>query len=446
MDTPICDFVREYNDSGFVRFHMPGHKGTPVLGAESLDITEIKGADVLYRPQGIIRKSEQNAEKLFGTARTVYSTEGSSLAIRAMLFLTLQYARQKGAKPVIFAARNPHKTFITAAALLGIEVKWLWGEGLSPLSCVFSAGELEKTLDKSDEKPTAVYLTSPDYIGNIADIKAFSEVCRKNGVLLLVDNAHGAYLKFLPEDLHPITLGADVCCDSAHKTLPVLTGGAYLHISRFAPELFKNTADRAADIFASTSPSYLILQSLDRANAFLDGGFREKLAETVRCTDELKRKLRERGFILSGEEPLKITLMPKSYGYTGDELAEILRNAQIEPEFSDPDYLVLMVSVMTDVSVFGRLERVFYGLEKRAEIRQTPPRLPGPEQKMPPQEALFSATERITADKAVGRVLADPCVSCPPAVPILMCGEVIDSAAAELFKYYGTDNLLVVKE
>jgi arginine/lysine/ornithine decarboxylase len=124
-------------------------------------------------------------------------------------------------------------------------------------------------------KPCAVYVTSPDYLGNQQDLAGLSAVCAARGIPLLVDNAHGAYLHFLPQPAHPLDLGATACCDSAHKTLPVLTGGAYLHIAKNAPERYARDAKRAMALFGSTSPSYLILQSLDRANAYLAGGYAE---------------------------------------------------------------------------------------------------------------------------------------------------------------------------
>ncbi|MBR6812647.1 MAG: PLP-dependent transferase, partial [Oscillospiraceae bacterium] len=226
-NTPICDFVRRYNEEKFLRLHMPGHKGEGPLGVEALDITEISGADSLYEAEGIIRQSEEIASEIFG-CRTYYSAEGSSLAIRAMLYLALMQAKKQGRAPLVAAGRNAHKTFMSAAALLDIDIMWLWGSGESYLACQIEAESLDKTLSECTVLPFAVYITSPDYLGNTLDIASLAKVCRKYGVLLLVDNAHGAYLKFLGR--HPIELGANMCCDSAHKTLGVLTGGAYLHI------------------------------------------------------------------------------------------------------------------------------------------------------------------------------------------------------------------------
>ena len=195
METPIADFVRRYADSGMIRAHMPGHKGKPFLGCEALDITEIRGADSLYEADGMILYSESHAGELFGSGRTVYSTEGSSQCIRAMLYLALTCGN--GSRTVV-AARNVHRSFVYAAALLDFEIVWLWPECSTSLcGCPVSAETLERTLATLPAPPAAVYLTSPDYLGSVADISALAEVCRKYGTLLAVDNAHGAYLRFL---------------------------------------------------------------------------------------------------------------------------------------------------------------------------------------------------------------------------------------------------------
>ena len=135
MRTPIADFVRAYANSGGVRLHMPGHKGKTFLGCEPLDITEINGADVLYSAHGIIDESERNASHLFKTAHTYYSTEGSTLAIKAMLMLAMQ-SRKSDTPPVVLAARNVHRAFISAAALLDFSVEWLYPAKTESL-CVF---------------------------------------------------------------------------------------------------------------------------------------------------------------------------------------------------------------------------------------------------------------------------------------------------------------------
>ena len=444
MHTPICDFVRSYAASEALRLHMPGHKGQPLLGPEALDITEIPGADVLYRARGVIRESEENAARLFGSARTLYSTEGSSLCIRAMLQLAQLYARLRGEKPRIAAGRNAHRVFLEAAALLDLEIRWL-GEGQELLSCPLTA-EAVAALFAEAEPPAAVYVTSPDYLGGCAELAAIGEICHQNGALLLVDNAHGAYLKFLSPSRHPLDLGADLCCDSAHKTLPALTGGAYLHLSQSCPRELLPMGEQALSLFASTSPSYLILQSLDLVNALLTGDYPARIADTAARLDGLKTQLRAEGWTLTGTEPLKLTLCPKSRGYTGEELGELLQQAGIVCEFADPDYLVLMFTPACGADAFPRLLDALQAVPSRAPLREAAPPLPPPAPVLTPREALLSPFETVPVEKALGRILASPSVGCPPAVPILICGERIGAEALRLFAYYGIETVDVLIE
>ena len=439
MDTPICDFVRRYAESNTLRLHMPGHKGVGFLGVERLDLTEIQGADSLYEADGIIARSEENATALFGCP-TYYATEGSSQCIRAMLYLALVQVKRLGKKPLIAAGRNAHKTFLSGAALLDWEVAWIYPKGGSYLSCDITAAELDAFL--AQKQPAAVYLTSPDYLGNVAPIREIAAVCHRHGALLLVDNAHGAYLRFLEQPRHPMDLGADLCCDSAHKTLPVLTGGAYLHTgSGFSKAQVKN----ALALFGSTSPSYLILQSLDGANAYLDS-YVSRLKAFLPAVTALKTRLERHGYTLYGTEPLKITIQAKPYGYLGTELADSLRKMGIECEFSDPDFLVLMVTPETGMDGLAQLEQALISLPPKPPIDHAPPALQIGKRVMSIREAVLSPWEDVPVAKCVGRILAAASVGCPPAVPILVCGERIDEHAQQCFGYYGIERCCVVME
>ena len=442
MKTPIDDFVRKYADSPTRRLHMPGHKGRGEL--ERYDITEIAGADSLYEAEGIIAESEANASAHFG-AHTLYSAEGSSQCIRAMLYLAAVRAAEQGRRPLILAGRNAHKTFVSGAALLDMPVEWLTPEGAdSYLCCPVTAEQLEARL-KSGEPPAAVYITSPDYLGNRADVESIACVCRRHNVLLLVDNAHGAYLKFLPEKAHPMDLGADMCCDSAHKTLPALTGGAYLHISRDAPPSLAEQARSALSLFGSTSPSYLILASLDRVNSYIAQGYPKRLEALCRRVDRLKAELLARGFELTGDEPSKLTLCPKSYGYTGESLGDELRGRGIEPEFCDPDYTVLMLTPESEGDL-DALQSALFDISRREPVESKPPRLDRlPTAVMTPRAAIIAQSELLPIDNCVGRIAAALTVGCPPAVPIVVSGERVDAEHLPILRYYGIEKLRVVK-
>ena len=442
MKTPICDFVKRYSDSNCTRLHMPGHKGSGVLGIEHLDITEIAGADSLYEASGIIAESEMNASTLFG-CKTYYSTEGSSQCIRAMLYLVMLSAKKENVRPLILATRNAHKTFHSALALLDLDVEWIYGDEKSYLTCNLSASSLAEHLDSMESMPVAFYVTSPDYLGNILDIRAISEVCRERGVLLLVDNAHGAYLRFLPRSLHPIDLGADMCCDSAHKTLPVLTGGAYLHLGNMVADELAPFVKDAMLLFGSTSPSYLILQSLDAANDYLER-YDSILAKYLPLVEDLKRRLSSLGWCLCGSEPLKITLAPKSYGYTGVALADMLEEKGIVCEFSDPDFIVFMLTPELGADGLAKLESTLTSIERCEAINTRPPEFKVKKRAISIREALTSAFEISDVEKCLGRVAAVSNVACPPAVPIIISGEVIDENAIECFNYYGIKTIKVI--
>lgn len=444
MNTPIYDFARTYANSDVIRMHMPGHKGSALLGCEPLDLTEIHGADELFAPNGIIAESEANACKIFG-CQTLYSTEGSSLCIRAMLWLAMKVAHTRGQKPLIYAARNVHKTFLTAAALLSFPIHWIPQDHTkSYLSSAIDWEQLEASLAAGDA-PSALYLTSPDYLGNIADIRAAASFCRSHDMLLLVDNAHGAYLRFLPQSLHPIDLGADICCDSAHKTLPVLTGGAYLHISGHAPEICSQYAKNAMSLFASTSPSYLILESLDRCNPVLAQQFPTTMQTCIRQIEAVKDQLRCHGWQLIGDEPMKLTIRPKSQGYTGTALAIELEKHRIYAEFADPDHLVLMLSPMNYPQEISYLQDVLCSLPRYAPLTDAPPVIPTAETVLHPCDVMFADTEVLPAADCIGRICAEFALSCPPAVPIVMCGERISPEAVLAMQYYGIRFCTVLK-
>lgn len=469
VTTPIVDFVRRYARSGTSRLHMPGHKGQSLLGFEPWDITEIKGADELYGADGIIAQSEANATRLFGTVHTYYSTEGSSQCIRAMLCLALQAAPAAGQRPVLLAARNAHKALLYAAALLDFDIQWLWPapqDAGALCSCPVSAAKLTGALQglaQQGKRPFGVYITSPDYLGGVQDIAALAEVCRDFGVPLLVDNAHGAYLRFLPQGgQHPIALGAAMCCDSGHKTLPVVTGGAYLHLGKNAPVQDEVAVRNALALFGSTSPSYLILQSLDKCNQILSEGYSLRLLQCCGHLTRLRRELNEAaaakhcpGPLALESEPLKVTLDAAVLGLSGTELAEKLRAAKIECEYADPRYLVLMFTPDNPPQDFERLSAAVLRI---AEELVGPVTLPeetvgefadlerGLHRRCTIRQAVFAPQEQLPAEQAVGRICAMPTVSCPPAIPIVVSGEQITPAAAAWMKRYHVEEVSVIRE
>lgn len=438
-NTPVYDFIKKYRAEK-ARFHMPGHKGKGRLFKD--DITEIDGADVLYRPEGIIAESEKNASAIFGSKATFYSTEGSSLCIRAAIFLIAEYARYTGRAAAVAAARNVHSSFVSACALTDVEPTWLYGKNENLLAYSFDKAELTEVL--AEEKPVAVYITSPDYLGNRANIAEIADICHAHGALLMVDNAHGAYLAFTKQNLHPLESGADLCVESAHKTLPCLTGTAYLHIGKNAPDFLAENANYALNLFASTSPSYLLIYSLDRFNGNA-GIFAKKVKTCQSVVENLKLNLEKNGYTLVGNEPLKITLNAKKYGYYGEEIAKVLRDNRIIAEFYDKDFLTLMFSPYNSLRSVNRLEKALLSLRRKPEINEKPPKAAVCQKVLSVRDAVFSAFEDIPVSQAEGRILAGLTLSCPPAVPIAVSGERLTAEAIAALKYYGVSVIKAVR-
>lgn len=439
MDTPIIDFLNSYASSGTLRCHMPGHKGRGMSFVSAAnDITEITGADSLFDAESIIAESERNMSVLYRTAATAYSTGGSTLCIQAMLAIMKSEGRR------VFAVRNAHRAFLNAAALLGLEVDWIMPEyrgGI--LSGEVSPAAAEAALSGCGEH-ACLYVTSPDYTGRMADIRGLAAVCRRHGARLIVDNAHGAHLAFMPENMHPIALGADMCCDSAHKMLPALTGAAMLHTSR--PE-YAEKLKPAMGLFGSTSPSYLIMASLDSCVKYLAGEIRQDIAAALPELEALRGEFSDR-LVFADGDPFHITICAAESGHSGKELAALLRKNGCECEYADDSIVILLMSPADRPEDFRRLrEMIGRALAEahRTEPVRTPFRQELPVRAMSIREAVFAPSEDISVDEAEGRICAAVRVPCPPAVPIAASGEIIDRSCINIFKRYGIFTVNVVK-
>ncbi len=272
------------------------------------------------------------------------------------------------------AARNAHKALLYAAALLDFDIQWLWPapDAAGALcTCPVEPEALASALDELSAEgrtPFGVYLTSPDYLGFVQDIAGLSAVCHAHGLPLLVDNAHGAYLHFLKEgSRHPIQLGADLCCDSAHKTLPVLTGGAYLHLGSSVQADEARCAQCAGPLWLHQP----LLSHFTVAGRRQRGSGRRLPGEAGRLPlaagdalpglDALRPGL---ALPLTGahREPLKLTLDAAALGLSGQQLAQALRERGVECEYADPRYVVLMPSAESSAAEFACLQTALHAI------------------------------------------------------------------------------------
>ncbi|MEE5992526.1 MAG: amino acid decarboxylase [Oscillospiraceae bacterium] len=426
----VMQFLDSYADSEILRLHMPAHHGKALNSmlsrAYQLDITEILGADSLFEADGIILEGEKRTAQLYGSGSCCWSAGGSTLCIQAML------AKMRTENRTIVSNRTVHRAFLNGCILLGLDVEWVFPKKGDIISGEYDSEDFERKLQllaKQGEK-ACIYVTSPDYRGKIQDIAGLAELCRKYGAKLLVDNAHGAHLAFLQENRHPLYLGADYCCDSFHKMLPSLTGAAVLH-SRYqdAPEL-----KQYMQMFGSTSPSYLIMRSIEEAVEWLE----EK--QTLQDAKQKALAIRERiPYDWVGDDPFHLTISANGVDFAGQ-----LRQHGAEPEYADKICCVMLLSPFMNESDFQRLEGILRAC--KPSMSTLPPELPkAPQRACEMRKACFSEWEMIPIEKAEGRICATVQVPCPPAVPMVMSGEIFDKNWIDYMKYFGLQTVGVIK-
>lgn len=341
--TPLYSALLQHQKLGRSAFHTPGHSGGKLPFPSDLlqlDVTELPDTDSLYEADGVILQAEQRAANVIGTARTLFSSGGCTLCIQTMLRLVSAKSNCK----TILTDRILHRSAVHAMALLDLNPVWLMprADAGSGFPGRIHRDDVEFLLKKHSDV-AAVYVTSPDYFGVLADIKGIAEVCKKYGVPLLVDNAHGAHLFLTSEDRHPIHQGAAMTACSAHKTLPVLTGGAWLNI---ADKAYVEDAKDAMALFGSTSPSYPVMASLDLCAQWAE----TQAKKAYKALEQRVAKIRElavaNGLALPiGEaDPTRITLQTAPIGLTGEEVVRVFHNHFVEPEYADGANIVLIAT------------------------------------------------------------------------------------------------------
>lgn len=423
-------------------FHTPGHKGScgflPLDG--SLDLTELPDTDSLYESSGCIRQSEKEAARLFGAKYTAISSGGCTLAIQGML------AAFAGAGSKVIFCRNIHRSAIHTAMLLGIDPVWVKhrqdaGQGLPGRIVPEDVrGAIEKNPDAA-----AVYLTSPDYYGCMSDIAGISRVCRQYDIPLLVDNAHGTHL--ISFGKHPITLGASASACSAHKTLPVLTGGAWLNCN---DERGVDRIKSSMALFGSTSPGYLTMASLDLARAWMESEGIAAFRELAGKVNSLRELAVQAGFGLpEGEcDPVRLTLLTRRVGMSGDEAAAYFRDRGAECEHSDSCAAVFILTPFNSAEDIGRLRRAIADFPRREPLADTfegyfPTGLP--KKRMIPRGALEKPSKSIPTEMAYGFVAAEVACPCPPGVPVVMPGEEINEKCVNILLKTGITRINVIE-
>ncbi|MBC8536275.1 DegT/DnrJ/EryC1/StrS family aminotransferase [Feifania hominis] len=438
--TPLYDLLVDYTKKTSVRLHMPGHGGQlheamKVLSTITpFDVTELPATDNLYAPGGPIAEAEELARELFGSRVSVFCAGGATLALQTALLL----AGGEGA--ALLVDRRCHQSVFHAMALLDQHPHWLYPEGDDPCAQVLSAQALE-SLAAAHPEASAVVVTSPTYYGVRSDIAALADVAHRHGMALVVDNAHGSHLIALGGgELHPIRQGADYVIDSAHKTLPALTGAAYLHAN--AP-CTPQSCKAAMALFGSTSPSFPILASLDLARAFLADRPQafERLRGLILDLRELLECAAGLCFDCGGYEsegarlldPLRMVL--RLPGRAKELFSELSRRG-IRFEMADRDHLVGIPSALLEEDALLTAGRAV--MEVAAKLPATADSVSSSmlqfETIYSPRKAVFCAKKVVQLSQSEGLIAAQMLTPYPPGVPVICPGERI---TGDLIRAYG---------
>lgn len=428
--------------SDMLPMHMPGHKRSLLapyleeLGAK-LDVTEIHGFDDLHQPEGILREAQGRAAELWGAEESYFLVNGSSAGILAGLYACTRPGDE------LLLTRGAHKSIFHAIELGGLLPRFLLPPSLpGGLFGSVSPAEVEAALEKYP-KVKLVLLTSPTYEGVLSDVGGIARLCHGRGVLLMVDEAHGAHLGLgggFPEGA--VKAGADLVVQSLHKTLPSLTQTAVLHRNGglVQPERLRH----ALAVFQTSSPSYLLMASIDSCVSLLREepsllsrwrealtGFDQKTSNLGQIEISFRHGLPPQVFAY---DPGKLILTPKSgSGYT---LKDALREKfHIELEMAAPGYALAMTGVGDTTGSLDRLAKALRELDGRLPEGEVPPPLPYghlPEQVLSPGQAAKEDCRFVAPGQAAEQVAAEYVWAYPPGVPLVIPGERITTELAEV--------------
>lgn len=446
-NTPIYNMLMNYSGTHPLPFHMPGHvmgRGLADLFTEigSLDITEIPGSDCLHDPDGVIRMAQELAARAFGARTTHFSVNGSTVGIHAMI----RAAVKPGGK--ILINRDAHRAAFNAIALLKAEPVFLMPEydPTTRLTLGFREADLRSALSEHPDIE-AILLTRPNYYGAAFHIRSMIGIARSVGIPFLVDEAHGAHFAFsdlLPEPA--LRLGADACVQSLHKTLPAMTQTALVHEGP-SSLLEPGRLFRCLSMLQTTSPSYVLMASMDIARDIMEREGAQLYEALYRRIQAFERELEDMGGVrrVVPEAPglendfSRIVLSFGPCGLTGFQAERILRESSgIVAEMADEDHVVLIATPFHSDADFENLlagirEAVRYGegpQDDRLSVVKAPEGLP--ERAMNPGDAIDRPAEAVELARAVGRISASAVTPYPPGIPLIMPGEVF---SAELVRY-----------
>lgn len=461
---PLVEGVLKYIKENNLRFSMPGHKGgkgfkTTDMGRDmynnfiDADITEVEGVDNLHNPNGIIKESQKYLADFYGSKKSYFLINGSTSGNLVMVFSSFN----EGDKVIV--ERNCHKSIFNAIILRKLKPIYIKNKIHYKYNAPLSIDE-EYFFNILNENKDAkgIILTYPNYYGICPDLKFIIDESKKRNMRVLIDSAHGAHFglcKELPESA--VKLGADMVVMSSHKTLPSLTQTAYLHV---CGNVDIDKVNFYLGMFLSTSPSYILMCSMDYARFYLEEQGEKDYIKLIDICKRYRIKINNiKGFNIIGKEDLEDSsldidvtkyIINLERGYSASKLLDYLRKNHIQSEMNDSQNVVLIFSPFNNEEEFKKL----YEALKKCPLDNLKNEYYDilnydiPESKLIPHEVINKNTKYISLEDSQGKVCSKAIVPYPPGIPLVTLGEVISKDIIKATQYYlqnGTDVMGVNK-
>ncbi|MGG1230125.1 aminotransferase class I/II-fold pyridoxal phosphate-dependent enzyme [Bacillus halotolerans] len=439
MNTPLYHALIQHARRNSHSFHVPGHHNGDVFFDEAktiynplltIDLTELSGLDDLHHPSGVIKEAQDLVSQLYGSAESFFLVNGTTVGNLAMILSVCDPG------DTILIQRNCHKSVFHAVDLAGAEPVYLAPDidEIMHVPTHVSLGTIKEAL-KAYPNAKGLVLTNPTYYGHSADLTEIISEAHQYGIPVLVDEAHGAHFVLgEPFPASALQMGADIVVQSAHKTLPAMTMGSYLHLN--SNKIERNRVADYLNRLQSSSPSYPIMASLDLARAYLQHMIEEqKLPDVLQHIQLIKQTFDSLAYAEAVEpanqrittDPLKLTIRSKC-GHSGFTLQKILERVNIFTELADENQVLLVLPLGGKQRIDSEtIKKIDHEIEKTPteQMNVSPEWEAQPITVMPYPKKVLNTLQKeyVGFDKAAGRLNAEDVIPYPPGIPMIMAGE-----------------------
>lgn len=435
VNRPLVHRLMKFKEADPISFHVPGHKNGSLSGlpaelrtALTYDLTELDGLDDLYQPEGVIKEAEQKLTDFYRSDKSFFLINGSTVGNLAMVYATCTVGE------TVIVQRNAHKSIFNAIELTGarpvfISPEW---DSVTKTAGTVTAKQVEKALTSFPEAK-AVILTYPTYYGTTGEgLEEVVRLCHEREIPVLVDEAHGAH--FVVGEPFPVSaleLGADVVVHSAHKTLPAMTMASFLHVrsNLIVPEKVAHYLQ----MLQSSSPSYLLMASLDDARAYAESYSEEDRIDFMGKRDDFLKLLNQVAHLeaIETDDPLKLIL--RVGGCSGYDVQRAMNQVGVYAELADLYQVLLVLPLLKKEQEYPfeeTVKKIEIAVEytAKSKLKKQLLDLPVFDKVISMPSYIMKELEQLHAEwipygDAVGKIAAASLIPYPPGIPLLLAGE-----------------------